>query len=139
MGPICRNLDSGSGGAEATALIQYIDGREPKIYELLCLGLYVISHEVHPTAHVEGTTGTVGEFFTNYLSENGRQIKIIGQLSVNNSVQVLGFSDQAWGIGLPFICNILAHVKATGWEVANNFNQNLGGRLNNANIITNSV
>ena len=39
----------------------------------------------YPTARVEVPDGTVGEFVTDYLTENGRQTLIIGQLSVNDS------------------------------------------------------
>ena len=74
---------------------------------------------------------------TNYLAENGRLIDIIGQLSVNDSVQFLGLSDQSWGSGLLFIANLLAQVKYTGWGSANNYNQNHGVRFNNANSIEN--
>ena len=102
-----------------------------------CLGLDAICREVHPTAHVEVLDGPIGEFVTDYLAENGRQILIIGQLSVNDSIPFLGFSDQAWGSVLPFITNLLAHVEATGWGGSNNSNHNRGGRFNYANSITN--
>ena len=59
---------------EATALIQCVDGREPQIHDLLYLGLYVISREVCTTSQVEVTAGTVREFVTDYLSENGPRI-----------------------------------------------------------------
>ena len=116
MVTIHRPSDFGIGGTEATAFIQYINGHETHIHELSCLGLDGLSQKVHPTAHVEVPAGTVGDFVTNYLDENGCQIKIIGQLSVNDSVQFLGLSDQAWGSGLLFVANLLAHVESTGWE-----------------------
>ena len=87
MDNICRTSDSGSGRMEATAFIQCIYFQEPQIYELWCLGLDRISHKVHPTDHVEVTTVTVKEFVTGYLAENERQIEIIEQLSVNESVK----------------------------------------------------
>ena len=70
-------------GTEATAFIKCINGRDPQINELWCLGLDGICRKVHTKARVEVPSGTVGEF----------GIKIIGQLSVNNSVQFLGLSD----------------------------------------------
>ena len=107
------------------------------IHELWCLGLDGTIHKVHTTSHVEVTSGTVGEFVINQLAENGRRIKIIRQLSVNNSVQFLDLSDQSWGSGLPFIFNLLYHVEATGWGGGNYLNQKWGGRVNDANSITN--
>ena len=72
---------------------------------------------------VEVTSGTVRYFVTNYFAENGRRIEITGKIPVNASVQFLGFSDQAWGIGLSFICNLMARVEATGWGSGNYSNQ----------------
>ena len=95
MGIICGTSDSGSGVAEGTAFIQCINGQEPQIHELWCLGLEVISRKFYPMEHLDVTTGTVGSFLTEYLAKNGRIIEITGQLSINDSVQFLGFSDQA--------------------------------------------
>ena len=67
-----------------------------------------------PSARVEVPDRTVGKFVTDKVAENGRQIDIIGQTYVNNSVQFLGFSDQAWGSGLLFIDNLMDHVEVTG-------------------------
>ena len=90
MGTTRRPSYSGSGGTEANDFIQWINGREPHIHELWCLGLDGIIRKFHPTARVELPAGTVREFVTNYLAENGRQIKIIWQISVNKIVQFLG-------------------------------------------------
>ena len=38
---------------------------------------------------------------------------------------------------MPFIANLLYQVEATGWVGYNNSNQNLGGRFNDTNSITN--
>ena len=115
MGTIHRPYDSGSRGTEVTAFIQCINGRDPQIDELWCLGLDGIICKVHPTAHAYVTDGTVRDFFTYYLAENECKIDIIGKISVNDRVQFLGFSEKAWGSGLPFICNLLALIEATGW------------------------
>ena len=96
-----------------------------------------IGHEVHSIARVEVTYGTVGEFVANYLSENGRLIDTIGQISINDSVQFLGFTDQAWGSGLPFIFNLLSRVEATGWGIVNYPNQDWVGGFNDAYSMTN--
>ena len=68
MGTIRRPSDSVSGVTEATAFIQCINDREPQIHELWCLGLDGIGRKVCPTARVEATAGTIGEFVTNYLA-----------------------------------------------------------------------
>ena len=91
MGTICRPSDSDIRGTEATAFIQYIDGQGTQIHELWCLGWDEIIRKVHPTAHVEVTYGTVRKFVTNHLAENRCIIKIIGQLSFNDSVKMLFF------------------------------------------------
>ena len=70
MGSIRSPSDPGSSSTETTAFIQCVDGKEPKIHELWCLGLDNISHKVHPTAQVEVTSGTIGKFVTNYLAGN---------------------------------------------------------------------
>ena len=81
--------------------------------------------------------GTIKEFVTYYLDTNGRRIAIIGKLSINNSVQFLVFSDQAWGSGLPYIANLLDQVEVKLWVSSNNSNHNWGGHSNDSNSITN--
>ena len=96
MGDICR---TSRGSTKDTALIKRVDGQDPQIQELLCLVLENITHKVHPTTQVEVISGTVREFMTHYLAENGRRIPIIGKFSINNSVQF-------WASELLFICNL---------------------------------
>ena len=91
MGTICRPLDPGRGSTEANVFIQCINGREPQIHKWWCLGFDRICRKVHPTECVEVPSGTVREFVNYYLVENGSQTLIILQLSINNSVQFLGF------------------------------------------------
>ena len=90
MGYICRPSDTGSGGSDDTEVIQCIDGQEPQIHKLWCLVLDNITCNAHPTAQVEVGYGTMKEFTTDYLAENGRIIPIIGQLSINGRVQFFG-------------------------------------------------
>ena len=71
-----------------------------------------------------------------YLAENRHRIQIIGKIPVNDSVQFLDVSHQAWGRGFPFICNLRAPVEATRWVSGNYSNQELGGSLLDANSIT---
>ena len=98
----------------------------------------VISCKDHPTECLEILDGTIKEFVTNYLAENGRQIDITGKLYINDIIQFLALSDQAWVSGLPFIASLLDHVEATGWGGFNNSNQNQGGSFSDANRITNA-
>ena len=95
MGDIRRLSNPGSGSTKDTEFIQCVDGPEPQIHKLWCLGLDNITREVHPTTRVEVIAGTVGKFTANYLAENGRRIPIIGRLSINNSVHF-------WGLLLKF-------------------------------------
>ena len=73
------------------------------------------------TAHVEIPDGIFEEFVTYYLSENGRRNHIIGEISINGSVQFIGLS-QIWGSRFLYIFNLQAHVEATGWGVSSNGN-----------------
>ena len=59
MGSILIPSDYGGGSTEGTAFIQFVDGQEPHIHKLWCLGLDGIIHKVHPTAQVEVPDGTI--------------------------------------------------------------------------------
>ena len=107
MGNIRSPSDSSIGGADTPFFIQCICFREPQINKLWCLGVDRIFRKVHPTARVEIPDGTVGDFFTNYIAENGCQIGIISKIYVNDSVQFLRLSNQSWVIGLLFIANLM--------------------------------
>ena len=137
MGSICWPSNPGRRSTEDTAFIQYFDGREPQIHEVWSLVLCRIILEVHPTAQVEVVSGTIREFVTNYLPENGQKIQIIRQLSINNSVQFLGVPYQAWGFGLLFLSNLQAPAEATGWVIRNYTNHDFRRSMLGANIITN--
>ena len=138
MGSIRRISDSGNGGTEGVKFIQFIDGQEPQIHEIWCLSYDGVTCEVHPTAQTDVVTGTVGQLTTNCLAENGRRIPVIGQLSINESVKLLGIPSKAWGRGLPFIKNFQAPTVLYGWGVADTSNQNwgiiLGGPYSNAAV-----
>ena len=83
MGYIQWNTNLGSGTTQDTALIHCVDGQDPQIHKLWCLGLENITQEVHPAALVEVVAGTMGEFTTSYLVENGHIIPIIRQLFIH--------------------------------------------------------
>ena len=137
MGNIRRPSNSGSGGPETGAFIQFVNVWELQIYELWFWNIDRIWCEVCPTSRVEILTGNPGHFFTEYLIENGNCKNIIGEFLINGSVQFIGIYD-IWGGGLPFIPNLMAQVEATGWgSISNNYNQSWGGSFTNTKSITN--
>ena len=102
MGSIRRPSNTDSRSTKDAAFIQCVDGQEPQIHKLWCLGLENSTQEFHPTVWVEDVAGTVGEFMTNYLDENGRRIPIIGKISINNSVHFLAFLTLSGGVDCHF-------------------------------------
>ena len=96
MSDIRRPYNYGIRGIETGTFIQCINDRETQIHELWCWDIDGIFREVHPKSHVEIPDETVGEFVTEYLSENGRRNHIIGELLINRGVQFIGLS-QIWG------------------------------------------
>ena len=90
MGSICRPYDSGSGGTKGVEFIRCVDGQDPQIHEIWCLGSYGVTREVHLTAQIDVGAETVGQVLTQYLSENGRIIPVIGQISINGNFELLG-------------------------------------------------
>ena len=126
MGSIRRPYYSVSGGTDDIDFIQCVDGREPQLHEMWCLGLDNVTRKIHLTAQVDIGAGTMGEFTTNCLAENGRIIPIIGKLSINGSVQFLGIPYFVINCGLSFIENLQASNVPTGWGHANTTNHNWG-------------
>ena len=96
---ICRPSNPIIGSTENTFFIQCVDGRDPHIHKVWSLVLYGPICEVNPTEQEFVIAGTVGYFVTSYLAENGRIVHIIGKLSINDIVQILGVPVQAWGRG----------------------------------------
>ena len=107
VGPICCPYDSGSGGTKVLEFIQYVDGQDPQMHEIWCVDSNGITREVHPTAQVDGGAGVVGHFLSHYIAENGRRIPIIGQISINGSVKLLGIPSFYRTNGLMFTENLL--------------------------------
>ena len=107
VGPICCPYDSGSGGTKVLEFIQYVDGQDPQMHEIWCVDSNGITREVHPTAQVDVGAGVVGHFLSHYLAENGRRIPIIGQISINGSVKLLGIPSFYRTSGLMFTENLL--------------------------------
>ena len=68
----------------------------------------------------------MGQFKTNNLSENGHRFPIIGQISINGSVLILGIPDFFRNSGLSFIENLQALTVLYGWGDDNTSNKNWG-------------
>ena len=135
MGYIRRPLNTGSRSTKYTAFIQCFDGQYPQIHVVWILGLDRIICKVHHTDRVEVITVTVKEFVTDYLAGNRRRIQIIGQISINCSIQFWGVPVQSWGRGFPFLCNLQATTEPTGWGSCHTSNQNCVGIMSSANSI----
>ena len=91
--------------------------------ELWYHGSYGLSRDVHPTARVEIPTGADSEFITEYLTNDGRYIRIICQYSVNRSVQVTGIPE-VWGSAsdsLPYITNATITAEKIGWGLTDTY------------------
>ena len=86
---------------------------------------------MHLYAHIDIPAGNVGEFVTEYFSENGQHNRIIGELSINGSVQFIGISD-IWGSVLPFIPNPRAPDISSGW--GSNVSSSSNGNTGSSNI-----
>ena len=114
MGNIRRPSKSVIGGSETGSFFQFVNGREPKTHEFWCHGIYGICCEMHHYSRIVTPDGTVGEFVTENISENGRRNKIIGELFINGSVQFIGISE-IWGRGLSFIPNPRVTYCFRGW------------------------
>ena len=92
MEDIRRLSNSSIGVPNTAAFIHFINGWEPEIHQLWYYDIDGICHKVHTEAHVDIPDGTVGEFVTEYISKNGQRNHIIGELSINGSVQFIGIS-----------------------------------------------
>ena len=112
-GCIWRPSDSGIVASDTGSFIQWVDSREPMIHKMVWHGIDRICCEFHPTSRIEIPAGTVGEFFTEYLSENGQRNWIFGVLSINGSVQLIRISD-IWGSGLSYVSNTRAPEVTSG-------------------------
>ena len=68
-----------------------MDGREPQIHEVWDFGDNGVTREVHPTSQVDAGARVFGEFSYDYITESVCRIPIIGRISINGSVEWLGF------------------------------------------------
>ena len=114
MKNILRPYNSGGGGPDTSTFINCVNGRNTQIHKLWCWDIDGICREVHPKERVEILSGTVGEFVTEYIRENGLHNHIIRELPINGIVQFIGLY-QIWGSGLPYIVNLQDCVESTGW------------------------
>ena len=60
------------------------------------------------------------------FAEIGLIIPVIGQLSINRSVEILGIPAEAWGRGFSLIKNLQAPTVPYDWGYADTSNQNWG-------------
>ena len=60
MGSIHRPSNPGNRSTEDTDFMQCVDGWEPQIHELWCLGLDNVTFKARHTVQVQVTSGTVG-------------------------------------------------------------------------------
>ena len=63
------------------------------MHEVWCFGSNSSTREFHPAAQVYVGAGAVGQFLSNYLTENGRIIPILGQIFINGSVEYMRIPD----------------------------------------------
>ena len=92
LGEIWCSSNSGSRDPDSVVFIQCVNGWDPMHNESRYPGLNGIYRKVHPTVWVEIPTGTVVEFITKYLTGDGWRNNIIGEDSINGSVQFIGLS-----------------------------------------------
>ena len=91
MVSISWTSDSSSGATKGVEIIWCVDGQEPQMHEIWCLGFNGVTHEVHTTAQVDVRAGTVGNFTTNCLAEKGCIIAINQPNSHQWKCQVFGY------------------------------------------------
>ena len=92
MGIIRRPSDGNGSKAPYTRIfIQCVNGWESMANEFWYHGLDSLCYNVRSTAQVEINPGTDVECVAENLTTNKRHIRIIGQYSVNESVQFTGF------------------------------------------------
>ena len=94
------------------------------MHKIWCLSSDSVTHEFHPTAQIDVVAETVGQFSAQYFSENGRRFTLIGQISINGSVKLLGISADAWVCRFPFVDNVLAPTVIHSWGDNDISNQN---------------
>ena len=63
-----------------------MDGQESQIHEVWAFSDDSVTSEFQTTARVDVGAGVVGEFSSDYLTESGRRIPIIGRIFFNGSV-----------------------------------------------------
>ena len=77
------------------------------MHEVWCFGSDGITREFHPTAQVNFGAVVVGQFSSDNLTENGRRIPFISQISINGSVEYLGIHNFHRTNGPMWVDNLL--------------------------------
>ena len=91
-----------------------MDGRGTQIHEVWAFGYDGITREVQTTAQVDVDDVVVGDFLYNYRTESGYRLPILGQFSINGSVEYLDIPDFHRTGGPFWADNLLA--PCSGWE-----------------------
>ena len=104
IGDFRQPPDSGNRAPYPSTFIQCVDSTEPMIHGLWFHGINGLCREVHSTVRIEIPSGTIKKFIAEYLSANGWHNRIIGEISINNSVQFFGLSE-IWGSELLYVAN----------------------------------
>ena len=115
VGYIRQPSNSGSGDAEVPEFIQCLDVREPQVHEVWDFGDNGVARQVHPKARVDVGAGVVGELLSDYLTESGRRISILGRVFIHVSVKWLGVPDFHRTGGPFWTANLLAPRSSWGY------------------------
>ena len=130
---------SGIGYTEGPEFFRCVDIRQPQMHEILCFDSDRITPAVHPTTKVDVGAGVVGQFSSNYLTENRRRIPILGQIPINGSVKLLVIPEFHRTSGPMYTENILDPYYTTGWGDGGTSNHKWpvfwGGPYSNVSIL----
>ena len=112
-----------SDNEDRPQLILCVDRLQPQIHEVWTFGDDGVTHEVHPTARIDVSTGFFGELATNYLTPSWRRFPMFGRIPINGSVKILGVPDFLWNDRMPWNLNLLDPYDGWGCRVCST-NQN---------------
>ena len=93
VGSICQPPDSGIWDNDRLEFIWCVGRRQLKIHEVWTLGNDGSTLKIHPTARVD-VGAFIGDCFaTDYLTENGRRVPMLGRKYINGSFEWMGVPD----------------------------------------------
>ena len=112
---ICWTSNYGCGDKDGPQFIGCVDRCEPEVHKVWILGEHGVTHEVHLTARFDVVTGIVGDFATNFLTENRHRNSMFVRKSINGSSEFLGAPAPLRTNGPPWIENVL--ISSLVWGV----------------------